>query len=77
MTPDYLHDFIRLYYLKCGEYDTKIQAYNACEEVYRNFYRREIAAGLMKPTRFVDFNSFIQTLTRFMKDPKNRKRIEI
>ena len=77
MTLDYLHDFIRLYYIKCGQYKTKKEAYEACEDAYALQYKLEISSGLMKETRFSGFDSFCVSLNRFLKDPKNRARIDI
>lgn len=77
MTLDYLHDFIRLYYIKCGQYKTKKEAYEACEDAYAIQYKVEISRGLMKETRFSDFDSFRVQLHKYLKDPKNRARIDI
>jgi hypothetical protein len=77
MNLEAISDFVRLYYLKCGEFKTKKEAYEACEEAYYNQHKIHIDKGLMKPNRFSSFDVFLNSLSSWFKDPRNRKRIEI
>ena len=77
MNLEAMSDFVRLYYLKCGEHKTHKAAYEACEQAYYNQHKRYIELGLMKQTRFSSFDVFLNSLASWFKDPRNRKRIEI
>lgn len=72
---DYRPDFFAMYYHKCGQYQAKIDAYEATEDEYSKQYKIEIARGIMKPRRFADYESFKVQLSKFLKDPKNRHRL--
>lgn len=77
MNLESMHDFVKLYYLKCGEFKTHKEAYEACEDKYYLQHKKHIELGLMNRTRFANFDSFIQSLGSWFRNPKNRKRIEI
>lgn len=62
MNLDYTMDFIREYYVQCGNYKTYKEAYHATEDLYAKQYHTEIMEGRMKENKFADFNSFSKCL---------------